>query len=336
MATIIDVAHLAGVATSTVSRVLTGKAKISVETQQKVFAAIEELKYRPDIVARSLIRKKTDTVGLVLPRYVSHVSGFTMMIETCQSYLNSFGKSLYIIQTSDRENSHIETINALVDRGCDGILLFHNFFFEKDNLTVERLGEIIDELSIPLVVMNAALPSHPFNCVWIDHLSLTCLATNYVIDLGHKQLAYLSAPLWQETARLRLSGFQLALKKNHLSSNSLAIVETDRSFEGGYAGMMKLLERKVEFTGLCCFNDAMAIGALKAWQEYHPEHHPPVLIGIDNDPVLDYITPNIHSVSIRMDLLSEYAVRLLMMHQNDNLDQAVPSRSIIGELVIRG
>ncbi len=336
MATMSDVARLAGVAPSTVSRVLTGKAKISDETQKRVFAAIEQLQYRPDVVARSLVRQRSDTIGLVIPRNVAAVPSFTSMIESCQAALGLHHKELLISQAQDRENSHLETINTLVDRGCDGILFFHNFFFEKDNLNADGLSDLIDKLPVPMVVMNAILPRHPFHCVWIDHKASASLAVDYAISQGHSEIAYISGPLWQESARWRIQGYQAALEQHHIPFNPLLIVEGDRSLDGGYKAFLKLTERNNPFTAICCFNDLTAIGVAKAFKDLQlPESAMPLLVGIDNDPVLDYISPKISSVEIRMDLLASYAVQLLMMHLGENTTDKIPSRGIIGELIIR-
>lgn len=336
MATMSDVARLAGVASSTVSRVLTGKAKISSDTQKRVFAAIEQLQYRPDVVARSLVKQKSDTIGLVIPRHVASVPSFNLLIESCQAALGGYHKELLISQALDRENSYIETINTLVDRGCDGILFFHNFFFEKDSVNTDKLSDLIDRLPVPLVVMNAILPQHPFHCVWIDHKALASLAVDYAIAQGHSEIAYISGPLWQESARWRIQGYQAALEKHHIPFNPLLIIEGNRGFDGGYSAFLKLTERNCSFTAVCCFNDLTAIGAAKAFKDLQlPASAMPLFVGIDNDPLLDYFSPPISSVEIRMDLLASYAVQLLMMHLDENTTDAIPSRGIIGELIIR-
>nr|WP_321241225.1 LacI family DNA-binding transcriptional regulator [uncultured Tolumonas sp.] len=336
MATMSDVARLAGVASSTVSRVLTGKATISDETQKRVFAAIEQLQYRPDVVARSLVTQKSNTVGLVIPRNVGSVPSFNLMIESCQAALESYNIELLISQVQDKENSHLDTINHLVDRGCDGILFFHNFFFEKDNVSLQNLSDLVALLPVPLVVMNAVLPDHPYHCVWIDHKAAAGLAVNYAISQGHMNIAYISGPLWQETARWRIQGYQAALEKHQISFDPLLVIESDRSFNGGYQAFSKLMERNNAFTAVCCFNDVTAIGAVKAFKDrYSSNYAMPLFVGIDNDPLLNYFSPKISSVEIRMDLLASYAVQLLMTHIKQEAVDFIPSRSVMGELFVR-
>lgn len=332
----IDVAKLAGVTPSTVSRVLTGNAKISDITKEKVMAAIKQLNYRPDVVARSLVKQKSDTIGLVIPRNAASIPSFTMMVEACQQVLGQYGKELFICQAHDRSNSHQEIVNTLIDRGCDGILFFHNFFFEKENINSESLSKLIDQLPIPMVVMNSILPRHPFHCVWIDHKVVASLAVDYAISKGNTNIAYISGPLWQDVARWRLQGYQSSLEKNQIPYNSLLIVEGDRTIEGGYNAYIKLIERRIPFSAICCFNDYTAIGVAKAFgDDDNPNKKHPLIVGIDNLPILNYFLPKISSVEIPMDELATCAVELLMMHLGDDLVEAVPSRGLIGELVIR-
>jgi len=336
MATMADVARLAGVAASTVSRVLTGTAKISEDTRQRVFDAIAELDYRPDVVARSLAKKESDVIGFVIPRHMASFPGFSDMIEACESAMSLQNKQLFICQALNEKDSHIHAIHTLMDMGCDGLLFFNNFFFEKNNLTSDDLSRLIDELPVPMVVINAVLPKHPLNYVRVDHKSVARIATDYAVSLGHTEIAYISGPLWQEVARWRLDGYQSCFQKNDLEFNALLVVEGNRELEGGYQACLKLLERNNKFTAVCCFNDATAIGVTKAFSAYNiPEEEMPLVVGIDNLPILDFMTPKISSVQIPMAELGAYASELLLMHLGRLSKDALPSRSLIGELVIR-
>ncbi len=291
MATMLDVSRKAGVAKSTVSRVLSGTAKISEETKQLVLKAVEELNYRPNVLAQSLSKQETNTIGLVIPHGSSTSQYLGLLIEICQELADKAGKFLMITQVSDEENGGVNSIRALVDRRCDAVLYYNNSFFDQYNINGDTLSDLIDELPVPLVVMNCYLPRHPNHCVWYDHVYGARIPVDYLIQQGHTKIAYIAGPLSQRTAQLRLQGYEDALNDAGIELDSSLIVEGDRYSSGGFSACNQLLQRKAEFTALCCFNDLTAVGALHALQENHiavPEQVS--LIGFDNDAVLDYLT----------------------------------------------
>ncbi len=336
MATMLEVSRRAGVSKSTVSRVLNGTAKISEATRQAVFKAIEELNYRPNVLAQALSKQATNTIGLVIPRGSSTSNYLGLLIEICQDLADKAGKFLMITQVCDEENGGINSIRSLVDRRCDAVLYYNNSFYDQYNVNGDKLSDLIDELPVPLVVMNCYLPRHPNHCVWYDHVYGARMPVDYLIQQGHSKIAYIAGPLNQRTAQLRLEGYENALKDAGIAIDPLLIVEGDRYYSGGFSACNQLLQRKAEFTALCCFNDLTAIGALHALQEHHiavPEQVS--LIGFDNDAVLDYLTPTVSSVQLSAHAFVTHAMNLLLAKLNET-DLAIPeASSFTGDLVLR-
>lgn len=332
----LDVSIKAGVSKSTVSRVLNGTAKISDETRQAVFDAVEALNYRPNVLARSLAKQQTNTIGLVIPRGAGSSQYLGLLIEICQDLAEQIGKDLIITQIGDSQAGLFNSIRSLVDRRCDAVLYYNNSFFDQNDKNSELLSNLIDELPVPLVVINCFLPRHQDQCVWFDHVLGARLPVDYLIKNGHTKIAYIAGPLNQRTAQLRLQGYENALRDAGITINGLLVVEGDRYYSGGYSAFNQLLDRKTDFTAVCCFNDMTAIGALHAMKERKinvPEQVS--IIGFDNENVLDYLTPSISSVQMSLQAFVTYAMKILISklnNENSTLDEFSP---FAAELIIR-
>jgi len=337
MATMLDVSRKAGVSKSTVSRVLNGTAKISEATREAVFKAIEELNYRPNVLAQSLSKQETNTIGLVIPRGSSTSQYLGLLIEICQDLADKAGKFLMITQVSDQQDGGIKAIRSLADRRCDAVLYYNNSFLDHYNIRGDELSDLIDELPIPLVVMNCYLPRHPKHCVWFDHSQSAKMPVDFLLAQGHKRIAYIAGPLNQRTAQLRLQGYQQALANADIDLDPLLLAEGDRMYSGGYSACNQLVHRKVDFTAICCFNDLTAVGALKALQELDVAVPQEVsLFGFDNETMLDYLHPSICSVSLPAHTFVSSAFSLLMAHLNHTELPVFDQNTFAGDLVIRG
>jgi LacI family asc operon transcriptional repressor len=335
MATMQDVSRKAGVAISTVSRVLNGTAKISQATREAVYAAVDELNYRPNVLAQSLSKQQTNTIGLVSPRGAATSHSLSQLIEKCQEMADKSGKFLLISQASDQPNGGIQSIRALVDRRCDAVLYYQNSFFENF-LTEEILSDLIDEFKVPLVVMNSKLPKHLDHCVWSDNVNNASLPVEYLVAHGHKRIAYISGPLNQKSSKARLRGYQQALNKHAIELDPLLFTEEERSSQGGYEACKQLLQRKTDFTALCCFNDDMAIGALKAIHEAGLSVPDDIsLFGVDNIELLEFFQPTISSVCQPTHKFVERAMELLLAHLNNSPLPDNNDNCFSGELIIR-
>lgn len=336
MATMLDVSRKAGVSKSTVSRVLNGKGRISEATRQAVFKAIEELDYRPDLIAQSLSNQATNTIGLIIPRGYSMSKYITELIDVVQEMANQTGKFLMITQVDGNDiDGGIKSIRSLVDRRCDGILYYKSSHIEHTDIQ-GQLDTLIDELPIPLVVLNYYLPNKPNHCVWYDHVATGRLAVDQLITNGHRQIAYISGSLNLQTARLRLQAYQEALKEAGIDFDPLLMAEGDGNYGGGYNACQQLLLRKSDFTAICCYNDVTAIGVLKALSEHNISVPEDVsLFGFDNEPVLDYTIPPVSSVALPVQTLVNRASHLLFSHMAGQDIQEHPMNAMQGEVVSR-
>ncbi|MDV5171602.1 LacI family DNA-binding transcriptional regulator [Photobacterium rosenbergii] len=336
MVTILDVARQVGVSKATVSNVLNSKGRVSEATKKAVFKAIEELDYRPNVLAQSLSKQVSDTIGLLIPSGYHTSRYITRLIDMTQELANKAGKFLMITQVDGNDiELGIQSIRKLIDRRCDGIIYYKSSHIEEIDIQ-NKLETLIEELPVPLVVLNYNLPNKPDYCVWFDHVAIAQLAVVNLIERGHKKIAYISGQQHMHTSRARLQGYQDAMKKAGLELNSRLIAGgSDSHYQGGYDACKKLIKRELDFSAICCYSDAMAIGALKALKENGISVPEDVSIfGLDNDYVGDFMDPPISSIDVPVDDIISIAGKLLLEHMQNKLPTS-KSNSLTGQLVHR-
>jgi len=336
MTTILDVSRRVGVSKSTVSKVLNGTGRVSEATKKAVFEAVKELDYRPNVLARSLSMKTTDTIGLIIPDAYGSAQYINNLIDMTQRLANDSGKFLMISQVDGNDiESSIQSIRKLVDRRCDGIIYYKSSRIEGSDIG-DKLESLIDELPIPLVVLNHHLTNKPDHCVWFDQVTTARLAVDCLIDNGHRDIAYIAGKYQLLTSRLRLQGYQESLKSAGIDLNPLLIAEAlDCRHQGGYDACISLIERDIPFSAVCCFSDAVAIGAIKALREKGiavPEHVS--VFGLDNDDVSSFIDPPLSTIAMPVDEIINTAGRMLLNLMNNETPPTL-KESLTGELIVR-
>ena len=203
MATITDVCRLAGVSKATVSRVLNNTGQVKESTRAQVYKAIQELNYRPNGLAQALATQRSNTIGLILSDFNGNFFG-DLLKQAAQS-VEEAGKHLIVTDGHDNPEREIAAFNMLVDRCCDAIVLYSRFLPE------ETLMQLIDESPVPLIVMNRQLLKAPERCVVFAQQEAAHAAVTHLLELGHRNIACITARMRTPTARARLQGYRDAL-----------------------------------------------------------------------------------------------------------------------------
>ena len=253
MATIYEVSELAGVSLATVSRVINNSGKVTTKTRLRVEAAMKELGYRPNSIAQSLASNRSNSVGILVPEL--HGPFFGTMLGSIELELRNAGKHVIITAGHSDAEREKEGIEFLASRRCDALILF---VFAISN---ERI-KLLRESTVPAVVIGRMIAGMEKDCVYIDNEIGGYLATQSMIESGHRELACITGPLWKSDGQDRLAGFKRALKENGLAYDERLVVAGNYEESSGRDGMEKLLERDISFTGLVCANDVMAAGAI--------------------------------------------------------------------------
>ena len=261
MATIKDVARLAGVGVGTASRAVSGNGAVSPEKLEKIRKAIEELDFRPSHAARALLSGSSQTIGV----YIPHLTGtfYTPILQTIYSELKAAGLNMVVsfgVGSGSARQQAIDGVDFLMARGCDGMLLLSNSLLESDILA---LGAGKSRL----VVLNHAFACISEQCFTVDHVLGGRLAARALLDLGHREIAVIAGPSHAPDNVERINGFLAELNDAGIDTAKLWVAESDFSPGGGWESAKELLASDYRFNALFCANDEMAIGALSCFQQ---------------------------------------------------------------------
>lgn len=329
MASLKDVAKLAGVSVATASRVLNDSATVSDEKRESVLSAIQKLDYRPNLAASSLRAKDSKIIGLLIPGR-THIT-FGMNTSYIADACNESGYSLLIALHHDDPELESKMLDSFFRRNIDGIIISTN----SEESTILKQ---IESYHIPVVVIDRVLQSDKFNCASIDNYKAGYMAGSYLASLGHKRIGCLTKPLTIWQCYQRVQGFKQALKDNNVDVVDRYIVEVpDFSFEAGVLGTEKLLRCEAGDmpTALWAVEDTIAAGAIRAIVSAGFRVPRDIsVMGMDNLDVSHYLSPSLTTITYPFRQISNVAVQCILDHctnQNTRTRQFV----FAPELVIR-
>ncbi|GBC94809.1 HTH-type transcriptional repressor CytR [bacterium HR16] len=285
--TIKDVAARSGVSVATVSNVLQNKNHLySPETAQRVWQAVRELGYRPSSVARSLIRQRTDTIGVILEErqevvldpYVMSVLEGILEYTVPRNYPIKIVSMLYQ-QSPDSFLAHVD------DGSVDGVVLVAP-------RTHSAALQWAQQANIPAVVVGSTLPNTPLSCVDVDDTSAIYQAVCWLIEMGHRRIGHIAGPQTQWSAKRRLQAYRQAMQDAGIEVKLGWVVEGHYTPPSGKEAMEQLLNVAPELTAVVCGNDWMAMGAMEAiYQKGLRVPEDISLVGFDDIDTAQWVTP---------------------------------------------
>ena len=314
MATIYDVSVLAGVSLATVSRVMNKSTKVSEKTAKKVLDAMADLGYRPNSIAQSLASKRSNSVGVLVSEL--HGPFYGAMMSGIEAELRTSKKHVIIAAGHSDEQSEKESIEFLIDRRCDALIL------HVEAVSDEYLIELSNG-STPIVLINRYIPALKDNCICLDNQLGGYLATKAILDSGHRSLAYISGPMWKLDTQARLKGHKQALAESGIEFNPSLMFEGDYLETGGSQGFKTLKGRNEQFTALVCANDETAAGAMDAARQMQVNIPADVsIIGFDNIILANYIHPKLSTIDYPIGEMGHMAARWILknIYKNMSLD----------------
>ena len=291
MATIKDVARLAGVGLGTASRVVSGKGSVSPATLERVKKAIDELGFRPSHAARALLSGSSKMIGVYIP--VLSGTFYTPILQIIDTELRAVGLHMVVafgVGLGNERRQAIEGVEFLMERGCDGLIVMTSALLEED---VAALGVKQDRM----VALNHNFASMPEQCFLVDHRLGGKLAARALLDHKHRDIAVFAGPSFLEDNIERIAGFMDELDANGVDTKKMWIAESDFSPAGGWNAARELVESGRACTALFCANDEMAVGALSYFQEAGIRvPHDLSVIGYDDTPSAEFSAPRLTSV----------------------------------------
>ncbi|WP_368198677.1 LacI family DNA-binding transcriptional regulator [Aeromonas sp. R7-4] len=328
MTTMLEVAKRAGVSKATVSRVLSGNGYTSQETRDRVFQAIEESGYRPNLVARQLATKNTQTLGLVVTNTLYHGVYFSELLSHAARMTEERGRQLILADGKHSADEERQAIQYLLDSRCDGVIIYPRF------LSVEEMDEIIEQHPQPIMVLNRRLPRHPAHCVYADQQAAAAAVVDTLVAMGHREIAFIAGSADSPTGVERLAGYREALIRHGIPVQDALIAPGRWTPACGSAAVSTLLARGIRFSALVASNDDMAIGAIKRLHESGVAVPDAVsVVGFDDIALAPYVIPSLASVKMPVTgMIQETISRLITMVEEGGSDALL---SFSGTLISR-
>ena len=326
MATIKDVATLAGVSTATVSYVINKTRYVSEELTRRVQAAIEELNFTPSKVAQGLRRGKTSTIGLIMDDITNRfASQFTRGLENTSA---EHDYSIIISDLQQRPENEQRSIGMLLDQRVDGII------YAGYGQAEQQLIELFSE-GFPVVVVDKPLSSNKLPSVLIDNRRSICEALKYLVEQGHRDILYINGLKINRNSVLRATAFEECSIELGLSFGQDSIVYGDYSLEHGHDTTLHILEQNRSFTALMCADDLVAFGAMAALKSRGvriPEHV--AVVGFDDDPMAAVFDPSLTTIHYPMFEMGRRSFEVF--HKIANKKRKTPEHVLLDtELIIR-
>jgi LacI family transcriptional regulator len=321
-----DIARETGFSISTVSRVLSKSSyPVSEPIREKVLRTADLMGYRPNLAARSLRTDRTNTIGIIVDDLLSPFT--PPIVRGIQDYLNEHGFLSLIVNSDWDPGQEQAAIKTLLSRPVDGIV-FVEYSHQTHSDDLERSKK-------PHVFVHRLFGSPIKNSVVPDDYYGASLATEHLIQLGHRRIAYINGPENWHTCRARLSGYQDTLASHHLPFDVSLVQPGDWEIESGYAAAKNVLKLAEHPTAIFAANDAMALGALYAIQDSGLNVPDDVaVVGYDNRNFTKTVRPRITTVSMPVIEMGSVAAELLLRQIAEGRKEEEEIK-VKGQLIIR-
>lgn len=329
MATIKDVALAAGVSVATVSRVLNNTAPVNEETRKRIQNIINELHYKPSMIARGMRNQQSKVIAIMVPSYENpyHIKLFKYIEQEAKER----GYRLILVGMDEGNDSEHESIMELMTRNVDGIILC-TYLGNKNNIkNIIHLSQ-----TVPIIFMDNFEFDEAISSVVIDGYKGMWEVTKHLLQLGHKRIGYIDGSSGYKVANERRNGYEDCLKEHHISIETELIYYADYEISAGYEACRYFMEEcSVRPTAILAANDIMAVGAIGYLREKGYRIPEDVAVaGFDDIYLSKIIVPNLTTYRQPLDRIAEEVVRMLIDKINS---PTIEEKQVMidGELIIR-
>lgn len=326
MATMKDVAQLAGVSTATVSRALMNPEKVSSSTRKRVEDAVLEAGYSPNSLARNLRRNESKTIVAIVPDICDPY--FTEIIRGIEDAAMEHGYLVLLGDSGQQKKRESSLVNLVFTKQADGMLLLGTDLpFDVSKPEQKNLP--------PMVMACEFAPELELPTVHIDNLTSAFQAVNYLTQLGHKRIAQISGPAEATLCKFRHQGYQQALRRAGIEMNPNYCTYGDFTFEAGAKALRQLLALSEPPTAIFSHNDSMAIGVIKEAKKLGLSVPQDIsVVGFDDIQFALYCDPPLTTISQPRYEIGRQAM-LMMLDLLRGQEVGAGSRLLETKLVIR-
>lgn len=302
MSSIRDVAKIAGVSPSTVSRVMNGTANVNTEKKQRVLNAIDETGFRPNELARSLYKKSSKIIGAIVP--TNENPFFNELVKAVEEEAYKHGYRFMICNSNSDDQKEINNIRIMTQMHADGmVLMTHN----------EKVWEEIQQCKMPVVVMDRQLTQkRELAHVHSDHYQGGRIAAEHLIECGSRNIVHMRGPQMYSSGRKRFEGYLDVCREQGLP---VQYVDSSYNYNDGYHAAQSLIKKYPHVDGIIASNDITAIAAYKyLHQQGYRVPDDIQLIGFDNIRLSWQVTPELSTVRQPIEEMGTLAAKLIIDH----------------------
>lgn len=302
--TLRDIARATGVSVNTVSRALTGKSDINVDTKARVLCIAEQLGYRPNLLARSLVQGRTRTLGLLVTDCTNPF--YATLIREVEQVATRNNYSLLLATSSERSEREAAALQLLTERRADGVLLAP-VQVEAPHLRSLASGPL------PSVLLTRRPAGYNGPFVGTDNVVGARQAIRHLLEFGHRRIAHLTIPESGSSAADRLEGYRQEMRAAHLGAANMLELAAPQSIEGGRAAVTRLLQQRPRPTAVFAYNDLQAVGLLLGLREAEVAVPSDMsVIGFDGIDIGEVVYPPLTTIAQQIDRIGNLGAQLLL------------------------
>jgi LacI family transcriptional regulator len=321
-----DVAERAGVSVTTVSHVINETRPVSDELRRRVLVAMDELGYQPNRLARSLRRGQTHTIGMIIPDNANPF--FAEVARGVEDASFENGYSLILCNSDGDLDKELLYTNVLIEKRVDGIL------FVAAGLSTDRILDLQAQRT-PLVIVDRDLPDAAVDSVLTDNAQGGGLATQHLIELGHRRIACITGPSDVTPSADRVTGYRQMLREAEIPIDEDLIVKGDFRYDSAYQASIQLLQMEDPPTAIFACNDLMAVAAMRAALELGQKVPDDLsVVGFDDVRLAAFANPPLTTIAQPKYEIGAVAATMLLARMR-NHDRPAHRRVFETSLVIR-
>ena len=307
--TLKELATILEMSPTTVSRVLSGQAdnyRISKATQQRVKEVAEARKFKPNLVARNLRLKKTNTIGLIVPEIANPF--FALLAHIIENELRKTGKMILLVNSSNSTKMEEKSLALLQARKVDGLIIAP---------VGQECGHLAQNMGMPVVLIDRYFEDLNIPYVATDHYKGAYQATQYLIDNGHRKIACIQGMLHTAANKNRVAGFKQAIEDAGIPETETSVSGSDYSVDNGYEQTKQLIQGSEMPTAIFAMNNLIALGVLKAIREAELIVPNDIsLITFDEQPYFELFSPPLTAVKQPLEEIGRAAVQMLLSEEH--------------------
>ncbi|MBC8951648.1 LacI family DNA-binding transcriptional regulator [Xenorhabdus sp. PB62.4] len=326
MATMKDVAHHAKVSVATVSRVINNTAYVEPGTRERVEKAMREFNYHRNSAALALAKRSGNMLGLLTGNLADPF--FSLLARGVENIARKKEAKLMVCSGGHQAELEKSALDFLINQGCEAIVAHISRMSEADILRYAAHTP-------GLVIINRYFPAIANRCVWLDNVSASQTATNYLLQNGHRKIAYVTTDLPIDDRRLRLEGYHAAMADAGITVPSDWVISVPFNEKGGEQAAEKLLDSGINFTAVLTFNDVMAAGMMRSLHRRKinlPEQLS--IVGFDDIVTARYLYPPLTTIHNPIEQMAQRAANLAL--QLNAKKELLPQKNMFStKLIIR-